>query len=107
MKPAGSASSPAAFESLVAEFVAGTLGLTPDEVQPYARFGEDIGLDSYDLLELAMAAQTRFGVRIGDEVLAEVETVGDFARCVSDGMMRGRSRTHRPSRASGSARTGE
>lgn len=77
-------------ERLVEELVRQVFGLAPEEASPNARFGEDIGIDSYELLELAMAAQTRFGVRIGDEALAEVETVSDLTRCVIEEMHRRR-----------------
>jgi acyl carrier protein len=49
-----------------------------------ARIDEDLGMDSLDLLSLAIEAQARFGIEIGDAALANVRTVGDFQRCVVD-----------------------
>jgi acyl carrier protein len=81
-------SSPAVgdLEQLVEEFLVEALSLAPVESNPTARFVEDFGVDSFDLLELAVEAQDRFGVEISDAALAEVVTVGDFARCVFEAM---------------------
>ena len=60
------------------------LGLAPGEVTRTARVVDDFGVDSFDLLELAVEAQDRFGTEISDEALAKVVTIGDFGRCVSE-----------------------
>ena len=42
--------------------------LTPAEIEPEAAlFVEGLGLDSIDALELAMALEERYGVKIGDD----------------------------------------
>jgi acyl carrier protein len=42
--------------------------VTPAEIQPDAAlFVEGLGLDSIDALELAMALEERYGVKIGDD----------------------------------------
>jgi acyl carrier protein len=48
-----------------------------------ALFGEGLGLDSIDALELVLAIERRFGVVIGDEqtakrVLRSVNTIAEF-----------------------------
>ncbi len=41
--------------------------LTPADIDPQAPlFGEGLGLDSIDALELAVIVERRFGVKIGD-----------------------------------------
>ena len=67
---------------LAEEFVTEMFGLAPGETSTNARFADDLGVDSFDLLELAMEARSRFGVEISNEVLKDVQTVGDFCRCV-------------------------
>ena len=43
--------------------------VTIDEIEPDAAlFVEGLGLDSIDALELAMALEDRYGVKIGDDV---------------------------------------
>ena len=75
-------------QELVEEFLTEELGFAPGEVVATARFADDFGVDSMDLLELAVDAQERFGVEISDEALAKVMTVGDFDRCVSEAIAR-------------------
>jgi acyl carrier protein len=42
--------------------------VTPAEIQPEAAlFVDGLGLDSIDALELAMALEERYGVKIGDD----------------------------------------
>jgi acyl carrier protein len=42
--------------------------VTPADIEPEAAlFVEGLGLDSIDALELAMALEERFGVKIGDD----------------------------------------
>jgi acyl carrier protein len=71
-------------EGLVEEFLTEALGFAPGVVVPSARFWDDYGVGSLDLLELAVDAQERFGVEITDEALREIETVADFGRCVAE-----------------------
>ena len=40
-------------------------GISADEIDPDARlFGEGLGLDSLDMLELSMAVEQRYGVKL-------------------------------------------
>jgi acyl carrier protein len=71
-------------QALVEEFLAEQLGFPPGVVVATAHFRDDYGIGSGDLLELTVDAQERFGVEIGDDAIARVETVGDFGRCVAD-----------------------
>ena len=75
---------PPDIEALVEEFLTEELGFAPGMVVATARFREDYGIDSFDLLELAIHAQERFGAEISDDALAKIETVADFGRCVAD-----------------------
>jgi acyl carrier protein len=59
------------------------LELDPDVVVPAARFAEDLGADSLDLVELVEAIEAEFGIRIDDEELAEVTTVAEAYSLVS------------------------
>lgn len=81
-------------EQLVEEFLTEELGFAPGEVMATARFAADFGVDSLDLLELSVDAQERFGAEISDEALAQVVTVADFGRCVSEAIARREPRPH-------------
>lgn len=53
------------------------LDLRDDQVVPEARFADDLGADSLDLVELVEALEEEFEVRIDDDELADIATVGE------------------------------
>jgi len=60
------------------------LPMSPDEIgDATPLFGEGLGLDSIDVLELVLEIERSFGVSIGDEqtgarVLRSVDTIADY-----------------------------
>jgi acyl carrier protein len=60
------------------------LPITPDEIgDSLSLFGEGLGLDSIDVLELVLEIERTFGVAIGDEqtgmkVLRSVDTIAEY-----------------------------
>ena len=50
-------------------------GVPADQVTPEKAFIDDLDIDSLSMVEIAVAAQDRFGVEIPDERLAEFTTV--------------------------------
>lgn len=63
--------------SRVQSIVVDTLGVEKAKVTPAARFREDLGADSLDLVELIMAFEEEFGGEISDEDAQKITTVGD------------------------------
>ena len=59
------------------------LELHADQVVPDARFAEELGADSLDLVELVEAIEAEFAVRITDDELADIATVGEAYEVVS------------------------
>ena len=59
------------------ELTVDVLDLRVEQVAPDARFADDLGADSLDLVELVEALEEEFGVRIDDEELADIGTVGE------------------------------
>jgi acyl carrier protein len=53
------------------------LELNVEFLDPGTRFTDDLGADSLDLIELVEALEEEFGVRIDDEELADITTVGE------------------------------
>ena len=47
------------------------------EVVPEAKFIDDLGADSLDIVELIMALEDEYGIEIPDEDAEKIETVGD------------------------------
>ncbi len=54
------------------------LGVKKDEIKPESSFIDNLGADSLDLVELVMASEEEFGIRISDEEAEKIETVKDL-----------------------------
>jgi acyl carrier protein len=61
----------------VKEIICQQLGVEEDEVNPTAKFIEDLGADSLDTVELVMAFEEEFNLEIPDEEAEKIVTVGD------------------------------
>jgi acyl carrier protein len=64
-------------EDRVKEIIAKELEVDPKQLAPEARFIEDLGADSLDIVELVMALEEEFGLDIPDEDADKLKTVGD------------------------------
>jgi acyl carrier protein len=53
-----------------------------DEVVDSARFADDLGADSLDIVELAIKFEREFSFEISDDVVGSILTVGDAVRNV-------------------------
>jgi acyl carrier protein len=68
----------AAFEETkVREIIAKELEVDVKQLTPEAKFIEDLGADSLDIVELVMALEEEFGLDIPDEDADKLKTVGD------------------------------
>ncbi|MFU2209034.1 acyl carrier protein [Desulfovibrio sp. JY] len=61
----------------VKEIIVDQLGVDAGEVNPDAKFVDDLGADSLDLTELIMAMEEEFGVEISDEDAQQLQKVQD------------------------------
>ena len=59
------------------EIVEEIAGVPADKVTPSKSFVDDLDIDSLSMVEIATAAEDGFGVRIPDEDLKDLRTVGD------------------------------
>ena len=64
-------------EQRVKEIIADQLGVEVEKITPEARFVDDLGADSLDVVELIMAFEEEFGVEIPDEDAEKIATVKD------------------------------
>jgi acyl carrier protein len=66
----------------IRKIIARELTVDAETVVREARFRDDLGADSLELLNLIQAVEDRFEVHLPQEELGAVETVGDFVRLV-------------------------
>lgn len=55
------------------------LGITDDDVKPHASMVDDLGCDSLDVIEVVMAIEDEYGIRISDDEANRIVTVQDAA----------------------------
>ncbi|WP_066907276.1 meromycolate extension acyl carrier protein AcpM [Millisia brevis] len=61
----------------IAEIVEEVTGIEPSEVTIEKSFIDDLDIDSLSLVEIAVQLEDKYGVKIPDEELAGLRTVGD------------------------------
>ena len=64
-------------EDRVKEIIAKELEVETKQLTVEAKFIEDLGADSLDIVELVMALEEEFGIDIPDEDADKLKTVGD------------------------------
>lgn len=67
----------------VVEIVTEKLGVDAEEVTLDSDLTEDLGADSLDLVDLVMAFEDEFGVKIEDEDVENITTIGDIVDYIS------------------------
>ncbi len=61
----------------VKEVIVEQLNVSPEEVKPEAKFVEDLGADSLDVVEMIMALEEKFEIEIPDSEAEKIQTVQD------------------------------
>jgi len=61
----------------LADIVNEITGIPTADVTPDVRFSDDLDVDSLSMVEIALAAEEKFGVRIPDSELVKLKTPGD------------------------------
>ncbi|MCF6330218.1 MAG: acyl carrier protein [Sulfurimonas sp.] len=61
----------------ITEVVVEQLSVSTDEVKEDAKFVEDLGADSLDVVELVMALEEKFDIEIPDDEAEKIQTVKD------------------------------
>jgi acyl carrier protein len=71
-------------ETKLKELIVQQLGVSESEVVPEAKFIDDLGADSLDLVELVMALEDEYGIEIPDEDAEKIITVGDALKYIQE-----------------------
>jgi acyl carrier protein len=58
-------------------------GIPAAEVTPEKSFVDDLDIDSLSMVEIAVQAEDKFGVKIPDDELANLKTVGDAVNYIT------------------------
>ena len=61
----------------LAEILEEVAGVLPADVSEEKSFTDDLDVDSLSMVEIVVAAEEKFGVRIPDEEVKNLKTVGD------------------------------
>ena len=62
-------------ESRITSVIVDQFGLAPADVTPASKLTEDLGADSLDEVDLVMALEEEFDIKINDETAADFKTV--------------------------------
>jgi acyl carrier protein len=76
-------------ETRVKEIIVEQLGVNENEVTPEAKFVDDLGADSLDLVELVMALEEEYNIEISDEDAEKILTVGDAMEYIKSHVAQG------------------
>ena len=69
-------------EEKVKDIIVDQLSVGADQVNPEAKFIEDLGADSLDTVELVMAFEEEFDIEVPDEEAEKLTSVGDVIRYI-------------------------
>ncbi|MBL7498198.1 acyl carrier protein [Frankia sp. CNm7] len=61
----------------LAEILEEVAGVDPSDVTPEKTFIDDLDVDSLSMVEVVVAAEEKFGVKIPDDDVKTLKTVGD------------------------------
>jgi len=64
-------------EHRLLEIIAEFTNYDADQLEPDMHFVDDLGIDSLDLAQIILSAESEFDVELEEEVADGIETVGD------------------------------
>ncbi|MBO8139338.1 MAG: acyl carrier protein [Thermosipho sp. (in: Bacteria)] len=67
----------------IRELIADQLGVDISEVTDEKNLTDDLGADSLDMVDLIMAFEDEFGIKVDDSDLSKIKTVKDVIDLVS------------------------
>lgn len=74
----------ASVDERIKKIIVEELGVNDDQVKAEAKFTDDLGADSLDLVELIMRFEEEFGVEIPDEDTEKIVTVADAVNYMNE-----------------------
>jgi len=71
-------------EKEVKTIIAEELGVKPEEIKLESSLIDDLGADSLEAMEVLMQLEEELGVKIADEDIEKMTTVGDIVKYVKE-----------------------
>ncbi len=68
----------------IKEIVEEVAGVSPSEIAMEKSFTDDLDVDSLSMVEVIVAAEERFGIKIPDDEVTKMATVGDAVTFIVD-----------------------
>ena len=68
----------------ITQIIVDQLGVDKTGIVPEAKFIDDLGADSLDIVELLMALEDQYGIEVPDEDAEGLQTVGDLIRYIEE-----------------------
>ena len=76
--------SPADVLAGLKEIVEEVAGVSASQIELDKNFTEDLDVDSLSMVEVVVAAEERFGIKIPDDAVTDLATVGDAVNFVKN-----------------------
>ena len=73
-------------EQEIRELIANVTGLDVEAIKPDANFWEDLGVDSIKAIEITVAIERKYKIRIRDEQVAQISTVGQAVKVIQEAL---------------------
>lgn len=73
-------------EQEIKQLIADVIGRTPEELKPEANFWQDLGVDSIKAIEITVAIEKKYKIRVRDEEIPKITTVGQAVEVVRDAL---------------------
>ena len=71
------------YYNLFIDELAEQLEIDKSVIKESSTIEEDLGAGSLDMIDLAMSIEDEFGIKLSDDVLEDISTVGDLAKYVA------------------------
>ena len=68
----------------VKELVAEQLGIDVNTIKPESNIIEDLGADSFDVIEMLMTLEEEYGITIPDEKINQIKTIGQIVELIEE-----------------------
>lgn len=68
----------------IKEIIADQIGIDVADIADDASFVDDLGIDSLDMFEMAMAIEEEYNVEIASEDLANIKNVNDIVKYIEE-----------------------